>query len=59
MEGKETEPGQSHPTILLYDDMTKFKNITDESKKEYTVTITLDGASEKEVVPPYLSLIHI
>lgn len=52
MEGKETEPGQSHPTILLYDDMTKFKNITDESKKEYTVTITLDGASEKEVVPP-------
>lgn len=48
MEGKETEPGQSHPTILLYDDMTKFKNITDESKKEYTVTITLDGASEKE-----------
>ena len=27
MEGKETEPGQSHPTILLYDDMTKFKNI--------------------------------
>ena len=41
MEGKETEPGQSHPTILLYDDMTKFKNITDESKKEYTVTATV------------------
>ena len=59
MEGKETEPGQSHPTILLYDDMTKFKNITDESKKEYTVTITLDGASEKEVVPPYNPFIFI
>lgn len=59
MEGKETEPGQSHPTILLYDDMTKFKNITDESKKEYTVTITLDGASEKDVVPPYNPFIFI
>ena len=59
MEGKETEPGQSHPTILLYDDMTKFKNITDESKKEYTVTITLDGANEKDVVPPYNPFIFI
>ena len=59
MEGKETEPGQSHPTILLYDDMTKFKNVTDESKKEYTVTITLDGASEKDVVPPYNPFIFI
>ena len=39
--------------------MTKFKNITDESKKEYTVTITLDGASEKEVVPPYNPFIFI
>ena len=26
-------------TILLYDDMTKFKNITDESKKEYNVAL--------------------
>ena len=28
-------------------------------KKEYTVTITLDGASEKEVVPPYNPFIFI
>lgn len=59
MQGKEVEPEQTHPTILLFDDMNLFKNNTDETKKQYIVKIQLDGISEKEVVPPYNPFIFI
>lgn len=59
MAGQRVEPGQSHPTILLFDDMTVFKGIADESKRQYTVKIQLDGINEKDIVPPYNPFIFI
>lgn len=59
MAGQRVEPGQSHPTILLFDDMTVFKGIADESKRHYTVKIQLDGINEKNIVPPYNPFIFI
>lgn len=49
----ETESGQSHPTILLFD------NIAKNSVKEYTVTINIKQVAENSVVPPYNPFIFI
>lgn len=59
MAGQRVEPGQTHPTILLFDNMTVFKGIADESKRQYTVKVQLDGINEKEIVPPYNPFIFI
>lgn len=57
----ETEAGQSHPTILLFDNITVFKNKDDaeESTKEYTITIEINDVVEKNVMPPYNPFIFI
>jgi len=39
--------------------MTVFKGIADESKRQYTVKVQLDGINEKEIVPPYNPFIFI
>ena len=59
MDSQMTEPGQSHPTILLFDDMNIYKNITDDTKKQFTVEIELDGVAEKDITPPYNPFIFI
>lgn len=51
MTGK-TESGQSHPTILLFDNMSTFDKKEEEDKK-ITVTIQLNDVSEKNTLPPY------
>lgn len=55
------EPGQSHPTIVLFDNMQVFKGKGEslESQKEYTVTIILNDIEEKKVLPPYNPFIFI
>lgn len=57
MTGK-TESGQSHPTILLFDNMKTFDGKEDVEKK-HTVTLTLKDVSEKEVLPPYNPFIFV
>lgn len=57
MSGK-TESGQSHPTILLFDDMLIF-NGKEEADRKYTVTIQVNDVSEKNVLPPYNPFIFI
>lgn len=57
MAGK-TESGQSHPTILLFDNMKVFDGKEDADKK-HTVTLTLKDVSEKDVLPPYNPFIFV
>ena len=57
MSGK-TESGQSHPTILLFDDMLIF-NGKEEADRKYTVTIQVNDVSEKSVLPPYNPFIFV
>ena len=52
------ESGQSHPTILLFDDMLIF-NGKEEADRKYTVTIQVNDVSEKSVLPPYNPFIFI
>lgn len=54
-EGK-GEPGQSHPTIIVFDDMTVFKGKED---TKHTVTLTVNDVNEKDVLPPYNPFIFI
>lgn len=56
MNGGNTEAGQSHPTILLFDDMSRFDKKED---KKFTVTIQVNDVSEKSIVPPYNPFIFI
>lgn len=57
MSGK-TETGQSHPTILLFDDMRTFDG-KEEADKKYTVTIQVNDVSSKNVLPPYNPFIFV
>lgn len=52
------ESGQSHPTILLFDDMLIF-NGKEEADRKYTVTIQVNDVSEKTVLPPYNPFIFV
>lgn len=52
------ESGQSHPTILLFDDMLIF-NGKEEADRKYTVTIQVNDVSEKSVLPPYNPFIFV
>lgn len=55
----DTEDGQSHPTILLFDNMNIFDG-REETEKTYTVTIEkLKDVDEKLVLPPYNPFIFI
>lgn len=56
---EETESGQTHPTILLFDDITKFRSVKEETKKQFTVSIKFNGINEKDIVPPYNPFIFI
>ena len=47
MAGQILEPGQSHPTILLFDDVQKVIG------EKFTVTIELNDVNESSVSPPY------
>lgn len=53
MEGNTLEPGQSHPTILLFD------NPKDVIGKTITVTIEVNDLNESNVTPPYNPFIYI
>lgn len=53
MEGNTLEPGQSHPTILLFD------NPKDVIGKTITVTIEVNDLKESNVMPPYNPFIYI
>lgn len=53
-----TESGQSHPTILLFDNMATFDG-KEEANKKFTVTIELNDVNEKDVVAPYNPFIFI
>lgn len=53
MEGNTLEPGQSHPTILLFD------NPKDVIGKTITVTLELKDSKEANVIPPYNPFIYI
>ena len=53
MEGNTLEPGQSHPTILLFD------NPKDVIGKTITVTLELKDPKEANVIPPYNPFIYI
>lgn len=53
MEGNTLEPGQSHPTILLFD------NAKDVIGKTITVTIEVNDLKESSVIPPYNPFIYI
>lgn len=54
------EAGESHPTILLFNDMTVYKGINDESKKQFTIKTQLNGTvNEKDIIPPYNPFIFI
>ena len=53
MEGNTLESGQSHPTILLFD------NPKDVIGKTITVTIEVNDLEESNVVPPYNPFIYI
>lgn len=57
MPGK-TETGQSHPTILLFDNMRIFDG-KEEADKKYTVTIQVNDVSSKNVLPPYNPFIFV
>lgn len=54
-----TESGQSHPTILLFDNMTIFDGKKDKNDKKYTVTIQLNDVAEKSILPPYNPFVFI
>lgn len=54
-----TESGQSHPTILLFDNMTIFDGKKDKNDKKYTVTIQLNDVAEKNILPPYNPFVFI
>lgn len=56
MNGGNTEAGQSHPTILLFDNMSRFDGKED---KKFTVTIQINDVSYKDIVPPYNPFIFI
>lgn len=53
MEGNTLEPGQSHPTILLFD------NPKDVIGKTIVVTIEVNDLKESSVIPPYNPFIYI
>lgn len=53
MEGQSLEPGQMHPTILLFD------NIASVLQKKFTVTIELNDVLETNVIPPYNPFIFV
>lgn len=53
MEGNTLEPGQSHPTILLFD------NPKDVIGKTIIVTIEVNDLTESSVIPPYNPFIYI
>lgn len=53
MEGNTLEAGQSHPTILLFD------NPKDVIDKTITVTIEVNDLKESAVIPPYNPFIYI
>lgn len=53
MEGNTLEPGQSHPTILLFD------NAKDVIGKTITVTIEVNDLKESSIIPPYNPFIYI
>lgn len=55
----ETESGQTHPTILLFDNIQDFDDNKAEAKKQFTVKIQLNGVDEKQLVPPYNPFIFI
>ena len=54
----ETEAGQSHPTILLFDNMAIFDNKEEEARK-YTVTIQVNDVTSKSILPPYNPFIFV
>lgn len=53
MEGQSLEPGQMHPTILLFD------NIASVLQKKFTVTIELNDVLETNALPPYNPFIFV
>lgn len=55
----ETEAGQSHPTILLFDDMKLFNGKEEEADKKYTVTIQVNDVLSKDILPPYNPFIFV
>lgn len=59
MEGQKLEPGQTHPTILLFDNIQLFENDRDENLKTFVVTTEIKDAVEKDVTPPYNPFIFI
>ena len=54
----ETEAGQSHPTILLFDNMAIFDN-KEEKARKYTVTIQVNDVTSKSILPPYNPFIFV
>lgn len=51
----ETETGQSHPTILLFDNLSIFNG----KKDTITVTIQVNDVNSKELLPPYNPFIFV
>ena len=54
----ETEASQSHPTILLFDNMAIFDN-KEEKARKYTVTIQVNDVTSKSILPPYNPFIFV
>lgn len=53
MEGQSLEPGQTHPTILLFD------NIAHVIGKKFKITIELNDVLEADILPPYNPFIFV
>lgn len=53
MQGQQLEPGQTHPTVLLFDDLEKVLD------KTVTLTLELNDVNESTVKPPFNPFIFI
>lgn len=59
MQGQQMEPNQTHPTVLLFDDINNFDDYKEEAKRQFTVKTQVNGLDEKQIVPPYNPFIFI
>lgn len=59
MQGQQMEPGQTYPTVLLFDDINNFDDYKEEAKRQFTVKTQVNGLDEKQIVPPYNPFIFI